>query len=451
MFYFEMFHFAIRLAQRTLVPPNRKQSMKSLPYEFKLDAPLPKYRTTEILVKILVDYIKGGDFEVGSPFFYDRDLVLITGRSRSTVRRALDILQEEGWITRRGGKGTFIGERLAVYRQSKDDPEFVDAEIENDSDATFKSRSDRSLKPFAGNLSAVSQSSHGSLIRIAVAVAGVTTVTSKNNWFYNDILEGIDEASSREGMVIEYLGYHATQIQNLTQRLERSRPDVFLCIGPPLNHTPILQAAYHWKIPCALAAVRAPELGIPNFFEDSHQAARDAVEYLHKLGHQRIGFIQSMSPTGWWAFDRYEGYLQGLREFGLEKSVGEALWIPVLPTRDSVTMVRRYIKRNRLSAVISGSYWVMGHLAELVRKHGLVIPEQLSCITFDHNPVIKHLIGGVVPTTITLPWQEMAGSFVKMVRPMVSGEKVSLNHSFPCRLTEGKSTVPFVETHLDES
>ena len=82
---------------------------------FHLKEPLPKYQGREALVRNLIDHITTGGFSVGSKFLSDNDIVVKTGRSRTAVRQALNVLQDQGWIDRVGGKGTFVGTKLSEY------------------------------------------------------------------------------------------------------------------------------------------------------------------------------------------------------------------------------------------------------------------------------------------------------------------------------------------------
>ncbi len=411
--------------------------------EFKLKTPLPKYRTTETLVKNLIEYVTNGNFEVGDKFLSDRDLVIITGRSRTSVRRALNRLQDEGWIIRHGGKGTYVGDRLAEFKKNTSIVSEGGMSPGVDADKTYHALPTRKI--FDPQVFEMNQKSTAdSTIRIAVVVSTVVSAlasfaTQRHSWYHDEILDGIDEeAAIRKNIVVEFLGVHGMRTESLLPRLQRSCPDVFLCIGPPLSHASVIGVAKQWNIPCVLAAVRAPELGFPNFYEDSVSAARDAVKYFAGRGHERIGFAQVMNPSGWWAFDRYEGYLQGMREMDLEKAVGEGLWLPLLPTRDSINMLRRYIKRNKITALLSGSYWVIGHLAELIHKQDINIPEDISLISFDQNPIIKHLLGEMDVTTINLPWRDLGKAFVNMVQSIINREEIP-NMAFPCTLSEGDS------------
>jgi LacI family transcriptional regulator len=399
----------------------------SLVHEFKLTEPLPKYRSTDALVRQLIDYILTGGFVVGSEFLSDKDLVTQTGRSRTAVRRALDVLQNEGWIRRQGGKGTYIGERLDEHRQSSNHIPHV-----HFSNSRPSSR-------------------ERSLIRVAVAVSGLRETTGHeigNSWYYGEILRGIDEMAASENVVMEFLGYHGTRMESLSLRLNSHRPDVFLCIGPPMNHASLIGLAGRWDIPCVMAATRAPELGLPNIYEDSVTAARDAVAHLVELGHRRIGFLQVMSPSGWWAFDRYEGYLQGMREFQLEKDNELGLWLPLQPSEATADMIRRYLAKQKITALICGCFWAVGHLTDLIRTQEIRVPQDISCIVFDQEPVVKHLLGGIQPTTVQLPLRDIGITFVKMVRSLVEHKEIPMTTALPCRFTPGESTIACPTTSM---
>ncbi|MCL2624322.1 MAG: GntR family transcriptional regulator [Planctomycetaceae bacterium] len=455
--------------------------------EFILKEPLPKYRSTDALVKQLIDYITTGGFDVGSEFLSDKDLVTQTGRSRTAVRRALDVLQTEGWIRRQGGKGTYVGERLTEYRR-----EFRDgtnggtsggvnggaSEVARDSEparcgsqqsSSPRYGSQQSSSPRCGSQQSSSprcgsqQSSSPwhfsdtrdldgsrSLIRVAVAVSGLRNTRHEigDSWYYGEILKGIDEMAATESVVMEFLGYHGTRTESLLRRLNSHRPDVFLCIGPPMNHASLIGLAGRWDIPCVMAATRAPELGLPNIYEDSVTAARDAVAHLVELGHRRIGFLQVMSPSGWWAFDRYEGYLKGMREFRLEQDNELGLWLPLQPSGETADMIRRYLKKQNVSALICGCFWAVGHLTDLIRKQEIRVPQDISCVVFDQEPVVPHLLGGVKPTTIQLPLKDIGVTFVKMVRLLVEHKEIPMTTALPCGFSPGESTVAYQPMRL---
>lgn len=368
---------------------------------FTLTSPLPKYRAAEALSQQLIDYLRTGGFSVGDPFLSDRQVMDAAGRSRSAVRRALDQLQQEGWIERRGGQGTFVGPRL--------------------------------LMPDSGRKPAAVRERLG---RLAVVIAGLGQL--RHDWATGQMLRGIDDASSTERVTLELLGDHHAKPGVLSRRLQHSRPDVFVCLGPPLAHTTVIGEAGRLGIPCIMASARTPEIGLPNIYEDSVSAAAMAVSHLVHHGHRRIGFVQVMSP-GWWVFDRHEGYLQGLAENGIEPDEGLVLWLPAEPTPQGIEALRAYLKRRKPTAVLFGCCWAAAYLQELTRSGEIRVPDDLSVVTFDNNPEVVHWLGGVRPVTVALPLCEIGRLVAATARKLIDGEDVPSQATCSCMLQEGDS------------
>ncbi len=88
-------------------------------FKQKLDksTPIPLYFQ---LKSILLDDIKDGRFKVGDPIPTENELVDFYHISRSTVRQAISDLVQEGWLTRKASKGTFVTqpERTSSYIRS---------------------------------------------------------------------------------------------------------------------------------------------------------------------------------------------------------------------------------------------------------------------------------------------------------------------------------------------
>ena len=134
------------------------------------------------------------------------------------------------------------------------------------------------------------------LVRLAAVAAGLGHLP--HDWYSGMILHGIDEASVDDAITVELLGDHHAKPGALARRLVHSRPDVFACIGPPMAHTSVIGEAGRLGIPCILAGNRAPEVGLPNIFEDSVAASAIAVTHLAEAGHCRIGFVQIAMRAG---------------------------------------------------------------------------------------------------------------------------------------------------------
>ena len=392
--------------------------------QFQVHVELPKRGASDALCPHLIHYLLDGEFAAGDAFLSDRDLMEATGLSRTTVRRSLSILQRDGWIERRGGVGTFVGPRLEISGGAKEYGH-------DDEKALLRSAvaSDAETKPTRR------------LIRLSVIMAGLKHPMD-NDWWFGPFLKGIDSLSSKHGIMVEILGNHLTRPDILAQRLAEHSPDVFVCFGPPTaSETGMIAIAevQRREIPCILSCVETPELSLPSVHEDAITGTAAAIKHLYDLGHRRIAFAQVMN-TGWWVFDRYQGYRQGLLDCGLSAGEEMSLWLPQVATEQTAEMLKDFLQRKQATAVVLGCQWAAANMQWLTRDGGIRIPEDLSVISLDQNPDVAGWLGGVRPTTLEVPLYEIGQIVADYARRLAEGNKVPEITTLPNKLVHGDST-----------
>jgi len=74
----------------------------------------PSRRAAEELRTQVVRFLMLERSATGTRFLTDQEMVVRSKLSRSTVRRVLDVLHQQGWIDRRIGQGTFVGPRVGT-------------------------------------------------------------------------------------------------------------------------------------------------------------------------------------------------------------------------------------------------------------------------------------------------------------------------------------------------
>jgi len=70
----------------------------------------------QMLRTALLDSLQRGSFKVGDRLPSEPELITQYGVSRATVREAIISLEQEGWVRRLQGKGTFVNERPKIHR-----------------------------------------------------------------------------------------------------------------------------------------------------------------------------------------------------------------------------------------------------------------------------------------------------------------------------------------------
>lgn len=159
-------------------------------------------------------------------------------------------------------------------------------------------------------------------------------------------------------------------------------------------------------------ATGIPYLVLNNYFEedincisiDNEQAAIEAVGYLVKQGHRRIATIAGDLNTHA-GKSRLKGYKEALKKHKIALkdeyiAVGAFLRSPARAAAEKLLHLMQ-----RPTAIFAASDVMALETIDLAKKEGLRIPQDLSIIGFDDNPIA--LYSSVALTTVRQPIVEM--------------------------------------------
>ncbi|MGB7158737.1 MAG: GntR family transcriptional regulator [Tepidisphaeraceae bacterium] len=371
---------------------------------FELKSPLPSRRSAEALREQLIEHFIGTRPQVGQRFLSEYELARIVGLSRPTVRRAMLELHREGWIERRNGRGTFIGPRAAM--------------------------------PLAPRRHTVTSSRR--VLRMALLVHGLGDF--RHDWYSPAVLSGIDDVANDLGVSIEVLGDYDCDVKSVSQRLMQSHPDVLACNAPGARHAMLIGESQRLDIPCIGTGTFLTDLGVPTVHEDGVAGGAMAVRHLVEHGHKRIGFIQLAFSVPW-VFHRHQGYLQGLRECGLDPDDRYCLWLRPGEEHgeENRAALLDYFNRFQPTAIVAGSFTPLRHLAPLIQAGKLRVPRDVSIVNFDQHPECAAWLGGVTPTVVELPLRDMGRKLAEMGRALLDGKELDKVTQLPCTLAAGNS------------
>jgi len=402
-----------------------------------LEAPLPKRRAVSTLRERLIDHLIENRPEVGSPFPSLSELVERTGASQSTVRRALDGMQREGWVERRLGKGTFVGPRAALPA-----PRHSDGGAEETS-----------------------------ALRLGVVIFAMGD--TRGDWYSQQVIHGIDaeaadraefaasytgavmngmDAAATERLVrVELYGTQGGNLNALSQRLMANRPDVLACVLTSVRDLAVAAEAQRLGIPVVGAGYRTAQFGLPSVLADDAGGAQQAVEHLVEHGHARIGCLQLGVPRNY-IFQRHEGYRAALEKAGIGYDEALICWLTTGDQQgtmhiDDLHMIPRwrreikgFLDRARPTALVVSNGLTMEALAAMIRDGELRVPEDLSLITFDQTfDIYRRVFGELKPTVIALPWSEFGRSLVGMAEEICEYGEVKPRPPLPCHLIPGRT------------
>lgn len=388
--------------------------------DFTISGPFPPRKAYLVLRDRLIAHMLECGAQVGEPFCSEAHLMEVSGLSRTTVRKAMDDLCDAGWVERRAGVGSFVGPRVELPQPPS-------------AAADGKRGVPRS-----------------ETIRVAVLLH--LQREGGSDYFTRGVLQGLDSSALEEGLSVELMGDSNMDVGALVKRLKLSRANVLVVMPSTARHALLAGAAESLGIPCLIAGSHLYESGLPTVHEDGAQGTALAVRHLAEQGHRRIGLWLSQAPAIW-VHQRRNGYLQAMRERGLETDERLVLWTPYSPVADqacrsqlaNVDAFLAYIKAQRPTALILGSSGQHTRtLGEAVRKGQLRIPEDLSVVCFDQNYEDYSQYLHRRPTVVALPLVEMGRALARMAgivhRAKLQREQAQVETiALPCMLSEGDS------------
>lgn len=199
----------------------------------------------------------------------------------------------------------------------------------------------------------------------------------------------------------------------------------------PLRTTPVVLLNCFSSDPNLLALVPDHEAG-----------AYAATTHLIALGHRRIAYING-SSTMLASSQRLRGYQRALVDHGLpldQTLVADGEWSLSTAQKLTADLLKR---PQRPTAIFCASDRMAIGTYEALIGAGLKIPDDMSVVGFDNDPVAQHLSPSL--TTIYVPHEEMGRNAVAYLLERYEGRQpAQLNGiaSLPCPLIERQSAVP---------
>ncbi len=194
-----------------------------------------------------------------------------------------------------------------------------------------------------------------------------------------------------------------------------------------------------------------PYIVLNNAFEEpinyitinNHKAAFDLTERLIKLGHAKIATIAGDLSTQAGKL-RLEGYRGALLKNGFKineeyLTTGDFLRTPARRSAQQLLKLR-----NRPTAVFAASDVMALELIDEAKKQNIRIPEELSVIGFDDNPLNSY--SPVKLSTVSQPLVEMGRLGAEHLNQLFSGtEKVPVRVSLETKYIERESVAALRE------
>jgi GntR family transcriptional regulator of arabinose operon len=302
---------------------------------------LPKYL---VLQNQLAEWIESGQLQVGQLVPSENELTQRFGVSRHTVRQAFTRLEQDGWIERVQGKGTYLKNPKITISQ------------------------DQQLRTIGMITTYISDYIFPHIIRgaeLALRTRG-----------YQLILSSTDNDKHKEREVLHKM---------LEQQVAGIIIEPTKSAEGNLNES-LFNQLHMKRIPFLMINERYEGVNCPCVKVNDELGAFMATEHLFRLGHRKIiGFFKTDDLQG---VHRLAGFKRAYTQYGAVLDDEDVIGYCTeekssKPYEQAITILQR--PSNRPTAFVCYNDELAVKLLDVVRHLGLTIPDDLSIVGFDDS------------------------------------------------------------------
>lgn len=241
--------------------------------------------------------------------------------------------------------------------------------------------------------------------------------------FFGEIIRGIEITAAEQGylVLIGDCAHQNQQEKTFIDLIITKQIDGMLLLGSRLPFDASIEEQRNLP-PMVMANEFAPELELPTVHIDNLTAAFNAVNYLHELGHQRIGCIAGPEEMPLCHY-RLQGYVQALRRCGITVD-------PHYIARGNFTYEAGANALEQLLALPKPPTAIFCHsdimalgALSLAKRRGLKVPDDLSIIGFDNISLAEFCDPPL--TTISQPRFDIGREAMLLLLDQLNGQNVS--------------------------
>ena len=331
--------------------------------------PLPLYYQ---VYESLLNRIQAREFAPGEAIPGLRQLVDDYGVSSITVIKAVDLLQQNGWVRKKQGKGTIVQEQAAMPHGG-----MVAANLERTGPG---SGNGRPLIVFCSNI--VMHPYHHQILM------GITAVTSQQG--YNLQVIDMSEDPMEEQELIRSLLTNGVDGLLLYRSSSFSNQDFFADLS--LRQTPMVFLDRY-----------LPGVSADCVLNDDEQGGFALTEALIARGHRAIAVVQHRDAQTTSVRDRVRGYRRALETHGIVWNE-ELIWLDIYSSFDplqrwehrraALNLLERHVHASQPTAILAINYDTAIRVAddlislELVAAPGAADQGVRDIAAFSHLPTL---------------------------------------------------------------
>lgn len=327
------------------------------------------------LMEDLHKQILEGEIKPGEKLPSENELSAKYGVSRQTVRKALQILQSEGYIYAEHGRGTFCSEMMRHTKKSKN-------------------------------------------------IAVVTTYLS--DYIFPRVIQGIDEVLTEHGYSIllkntrNSKSLEAKCLEELLQKdidgliIEPSKSQIFC------KHINLYQMLDQYEIPYVFIQGSYVQMkNKPHILMNDCRGGYLLTEYLISLGHRDIvGVFKADDTQGQ---ERHKGYVQALQNAGIAYDPDKVVWFYTEDRKthpyEKIKQMAREREKLFFDAIVSYNDQVAIDIMRALEEEGLSCPDDVSVTGYDNSYL--SMTCKVPLTTVAHPQEKLGNMAAELLLKLI--------------------------------
>ncbi|MFE4641736.1 LacI family DNA-binding transcriptional regulator [Streptomyces sp. NPDC056730] len=252
---------------------------------------------------------------------------------------------------------------------------------------------------------------------VAVLIRDVTSP------FFSQVAQGVEYEATTRGrlcMVCTTGGDNARE-HEMVQMLREQRAETVVLVGGVVENDEYRERMTRYAQALAAVGSRlvlcgrpAPPPDVPALVVeyDNEAGAYGITSHLLTAGHRRIVFLGQL-PGNSTSEDRISGYRRALLDFGLPPEAARVVGTG-FNKRQGYASMNTLLESGELdfTAVFAGDDEVAAGAMKALRKHGLTVPDDISLIGYNDDPVADDLTPGL--TTVHIPAEEMGRTALRL-------------------------------------
>lgn len=332
------------------------------------------------LMEDLRGKILNGEIRPGEKLPSENELSAEYNISRQTVRKALEILQDEGYVYAEHGRGTFCSEMMRHNKNSKN-------------------------------------------------IAVITTYLS--DYIFPRVIEGIDRVLTEHGYSIilkntrNSRSIEARCLEELLQKdidgviIEPSKSQIFC------KHMNLYERLDQYEVPYVFIQGKYAQLkNKPHILMDDCKGGYLVTQHLVSLGHRDIvGVFKADDIQGQ---QRHKGYVRALQETGINYDPDKVIWFHTEDRKTHPYELMRQMAASRkdvpFTAVVAYNDQIAVSLLQALEEEGLTCPEDISITGYDNSYLASSC--KVPLTTIAHPQEKLGEMAAELLLQLIQNGSV---------------------------